>query len=66
MLTDRSADMVSLLTVLHERAPAESEFVVEADEHFRFELLASLGEWQIYEYLPAVIGFHSRTGTCSE
>ena len=66
LLTDRSADMVSLLTLLHQRAPAGSEFVVEADEHFSFGLLASLGEWQIYEYLPAVIGFHSRTGTCSE
>jgi 16S rRNA (guanine(966)-N(2))-methyltransferase RsmD len=57
-LADRTADMVGLINVLHRRAPAESEFVIEADEHFDFGLLADLGEWEIREYPPAVIGFH--------
>lgn len=54
----RTADMVGLIRLLHERSPNESEFVVEADEHFDFGLLADLGKWDIREYDPAVIGFH--------
>ena len=55
---DRTADMVALITVLHQRAPAESRFVVEAELQFDFGLLAGLGAWDIREYPPAVIGFH--------
>ena len=55
---DRTADMVGLITAMHQRAPAESRFVVEADEQFDFGLLAGLGEWDIREYTPAIIGFH--------
>lgn len=57
-LTDRTADMVGLITALHQQSPADSLFVVEADERFDFGLLTDLGEWDIREYPPAVIGFH--------
>ena len=56
--SERTADMVDLIALLHQRAPTESEFVVEADEDFDFGHLADLGLWDIHEYLPAVIGFH--------
>ncbi len=56
--TDRTTDLVGLITALHQRCPAESRFVVEADEQFDFGLLASLGHWDLRQYPPAVIGFH--------
>ena len=55
---DRSADMVALITLLRERAPAESVFVVEADETFDFGLLAHIDPWELRDYPPARIGFH--------
>jgi len=57
LFADRTADMVGLITALHQRAPTGSQFVVEANEQFDFGLLASLGEWDIRQYPPAVIGF---------
>jgi 16S rRNA (guanine966-N2)-methyltransferase len=56
--TDRTADMLGLINGLCERAPPDSEFVVEADQRFDFSLLADLGAWDIREYLPSVLGFH--------
>ncbi len=57
-LADRTEDMVGLITAVRQRAPVDSQFVVEADAQFDFGLLADLGEWDIREYPPAVIGFH--------
>lgn len=56
--SNRTADMVGLISGLCRRAPPESEFVVEADQCFDFSLLAELGQWDIREYLPAILGFH--------
>jgi hypothetical protein len=50
--------MVGLINDLCQRAPADSEFVVESDQRFDFALLADLGQWDIREYPPAVLGFH--------
>jgi len=55
---ERTAGMVSLISDLCQRAPADSEFVVEADQRFDFACLAELGTWDIREYSPAVVGFH--------
>ncbi len=55
--TERTADMVNLISTLHGLAPAGSEFVVESDQGFDFERLAALGEWDLRRYAPAVLGF---------
>lgn len=60
--TDRTADMVDLISDLCRRAPVDSEFVVESDRRFDFAQLASLGQWDIREYPPAVLGFHRIRG----
>jgi 16S rRNA (guanine966-N2)-methyltransferase len=56
--TDRTADMLELIGGLCRRAPTDSEFVVEADQRFDFAQLADLGQWDVREYAPAVLGFH--------
>jgi hypothetical protein len=52
----RHDDMLGLVTRLHIAAPAESVFVVEADERFDFGQLATVGEWDVRTYPPAVVG----------
>jgi 16S rRNA (guanine966-N2)-methyltransferase len=49
-------ELMALLRALVDRAPAESQFVVEADEGFDFALLPRSGEWLIRAYPPAVVG----------
>lgn len=63
---ERTADMVGLISDLCQRAPPDSEFVVEADQRFDFTLLAGLGTWDIREYPPAVVGFHRVRAPASE
>jgi len=56
---DRQQDMLELLGGVMDRAPADSIVVVEADEHFDFELLS--GEWDVRTYAPAVVGVWHKT-----
>ena len=48
--------MVALVRRLVERAPAESIFVVEADDRFDFIKLPQADRWDLRSYPPAVIG----------
>jgi 16S rRNA (guanine966-N2)-methyltransferase len=52
----RGEDMLRLLNRLWESAPAESVFVVEADEHFDFSTLPQPDLWDVRTYPPAVVG----------
>jgi 16S rRNA (guanine966-N2)-methyltransferase len=52
---ERLDEMLLMLGTLIETAPAESLFVVEADERFSLELLPRAGTWEVRRYLPAVI-----------
>jgi 16S rRNA (guanine966-N2)-methyltransferase len=56
----RQEEMLSLLRTVHEHAPPQSWFVVEADARFDFELLSSLGTWDVRTYPPSVVGIHHR------
>jgi 16S rRNA (guanine966-N2)-methyltransferase len=56
LFADSLDEMMALLRTLVDRAPAESQFVVEADESFDFTLLPRPGEWLIRAYPPAVVG----------
>lgn len=60
---EKQTEMLSLITTVIEHAPAESIFLVEADERFDFQLLP--GEvaqergdpgWDVRTYPPAVVG----------
>jgi 16S rRNA (guanine966-N2)-methyltransferase len=48
--------MLALVSILIDRAPPGSQFVVEADEGFDFHHLPRPDEWQIRPYPPAVVG----------
>ncbi len=52
----RQQELIDLLSQLRSRAPCESLFVVESDRRFDFRLLEELGDWDVREYLPAVVG----------
>jgi 16S rRNA (guanine966-N2)-methyltransferase len=52
----RRDDMLQLIGKLHERSPAGSLFVVEADERFDFGQLPADGAWDVRSYPPAVVG----------
>ena len=49
-------EMVALLETILAHAPAESQLVVEADEHWDFGRLPRTADWSIRAYSPAVIG----------
>jgi 16S rRNA (guanine966-N2)-methyltransferase len=59
---ERRPEMLGLLRQLHERAPGDSLFVVEADERFDFSLLEEFGEWDVRAYPPAFVGLHKCRG----
>jgi 16S rRNA (guanine(966)-N(2))-methyltransferase RsmD len=50
--------MLSLLGGLIDLAPADSMFVVEADDRFDFGQLPQPQSWDIRAYLPALIGIY--------
>jgi 16S rRNA (guanine966-N2)-methyltransferase len=53
--TERRDDMLGLIRTLMEKAPAESQFMVEADESFDMGLLPQAADWDVRTYPPAVI-----------
>ena len=52
----RGAEMLGLIGGLVAAAPPGSLFVVEADSRFDFHSLPEPDEWDVREYLPAVVG----------
>lgn len=52
----RGQEMLDLIGGLMAAAPRGSLFVVEADSRFDFRLLPEPDEWDVREYLPAVVG----------
>jgi 16S rRNA (guanine966-N2)-methyltransferase len=58
LFVSRRDDMLNLVSRMIDRAPAGSTFVVEADRHFDFRLLPCSEQWDVREYLPAVVGIH--------
>jgi 16S rRNA (guanine966-N2)-methyltransferase len=56
----RAGEMLELLGGLIQDAPANSIFVVEADDRFDFALLPSANAWDIRSYPPAIIGIHRK------
>jgi hypothetical protein len=53
---ERNEDMLELLGGLLRAAPAESIFVVEADDRFDFQTLPEPTTWDVRSYPPAVVG----------
>ncbi len=53
---DRRDEMLKLIGTLIDQAPAESMFIVEADERFDFGLLPAAEEWDLRNYPPAHVG----------
>ena len=49
-------ELLTLIERLLAQAPAESMFVVEADQHFDFALLPRAEQWTVRAYAPAVVG----------
>ena len=49
-------EMLTLVKVLMEAAPAESWFCVEADARFDFATLPHAAAWDVREYPPAIVG----------
>jgi 16S rRNA (guanine966-N2)-methyltransferase len=58
--TERQAEMLDLVGRIQEQAPPGSILVVEADEHFDFQLLvqdhSANALWDMRAYPPAVVG----------
>jgi 16S rRNA (guanine966-N2)-methyltransferase len=60
--TERQQEMLELIQVIQDHVPDGSVLVIEADEHFDFELLrrentsGATPDWSIRAYPPAVIG----------
>ena len=52
----RTEEMLDLIGGLIEEAPAESLFVVEADDRFDFSLLPQADQWNVRTYSPATVG----------
>jgi 16S rRNA (guanine966-N2)-methyltransferase len=52
----RAEEMLDLIVGLTEAAPAESIFVVEADDRFDFQRLPDPQAWNVRRYPPAVVG----------
>ena len=55
---DRKEEMLELIGGLLRAAPAESIFVVEADDRFDFQALPEPATWNVRAYPPAVVGIH--------
>lgn len=53
---DRLSPMRELLTALRDAAPPDSLLVVEADQRFDFAALEQLGDWDVRNYPPAILG----------
>ncbi|HVT30877.1 MAG TPA: RsmD family RNA methyltransferase [Lacipirellulaceae bacterium] len=60
---ERQAEMLDLVRLIQTHAPTGSILIVEADEHFDFDLLLGgksrsphSGDWDVREYSPATIG----------
>lgn len=58
---DRQAEMLDLIGRIRELAPADSIFVVEAEQPFDFDLIRNLpsqgnGAWDVRQYFPAIVG----------
>jgi 16S rRNA (guanine966-N2)-methyltransferase len=57
---DRSEEMLKLIGGLMAAAPAESLFVVEADDRFDFQRLPDAQAWDVRSYPPAVVGIYEK------
>jgi 16S rRNA (guanine966-N2)-methyltransferase len=57
---DRADEMMELLVGLIRAAPAESVFVVEADDRFDFATLPEPQAWDVRSYPPAVVGIFQK------
>jgi 16S rRNA (guanine966-N2)-methyltransferase len=55
---ERREEMLKLIERWVKVGPSGSLVVVETDERFDFAELARLGEWDVREYPPAVVGIH--------
>ncbi len=53
---ERQEEMLELIGGLLQAAPAESIFVVEADDRFDFQTLPEPSAWNVRSYPPAVVG----------
>lgn len=58
----RKEDMLGLIERLYAAAPADSVFVVEADERFDFAQLPQPAAWDVRTYLPARVGILAKAG----
>jgi 16S rRNA (guanine966-N2)-methyltransferase len=58
---DRLPQMHALLSDLRHAAPPGSLFAVETDQRFDFAHFSDLGDWDVRQYPPAVLGI----ATCS-
>ena len=56
----RTAEMLELINGLFKDAPANSIFLIEADERFDFTLLPEAEDWDVRTYQPAVIGMYRK------
>lgn len=56
LFVSRRDEMLALIEQLWAAAPAESRFVVEADERFDFAQLPNAAAWRWREYPPARVG----------
>ena len=57
---ERRENMTGLIARWVAVAPTTSLLVVEADERFDFSILPQADEWNIRQYLPAVIGIFQK------
>ena len=57
---DRTDDMLVLIESLLRAAPAESAFLVEADERFHFDVLPDADAWDVRRYAPAIVGLYRK------
>ena len=53
---ERFDDMLTIVTWFAQNSPPNSIMMVEAEIPFDFEQFASLGEWNVRTYRPAVVG----------
>jgi 16S rRNA (guanine966-N2)-methyltransferase len=53
---ERRDEMLELINRLWTESPADSVFVLEADEHFDFTGLPEEAEWDVRKYYPAMVG----------
>jgi 16S rRNA (guanine966-N2)-methyltransferase len=56
-------DMLELLTGLMLRSPPQSLFAVEFDGRFDFRDLPTAEQWDVREYLPAILGIWEKSGS---